>query len=164
MTATTEGEARLIVAYLRHMADLRKPSPEAVHEVLVLASDIEAGFHLDPALNPAAGEPHPPLVLERTDTHEATRGDAFPLGCIDIDTPRGTVHCHDAPGIMTTEVCRRGQFERAGLLVYDPEPQTRGGKGMALLAQLDADGARSFAASLLRMATKLDQVHGRKPN
>lgn len=50
-----DHERTLIVAYLRHMAALRNPAPEAKHEVLVLASDIEAEFHLDPALNPRAG-------------------------------------------------------------------------------------------------------------
>lgn len=53
-TATSgpaDQERRLVGAYLRHMATLR---PAAAHELCVIASDIDALFHRDPALNPAA--------------------------------------------------------------------------------------------------------------
>jgi hypothetical protein len=56
---TPTTECSLIVAYLRHMATLRnmrRSGTSAEHEVQVMASDIEAGFHLDPELNPAAAE------------------------------------------------------------------------------------------------------------
>lgn len=57
-------ERRLAAAYLRHMVELRKPTPEAAHEVRVLASDIEAAFHRDPALNPDAGAPVDFTIIE----------------------------------------------------------------------------------------------------
>lgn len=45
----TDEERNCIVGYLRYMATLR---PAAAHELRVVASDIEARFHHDLALNP----------------------------------------------------------------------------------------------------------------
>jgi hypothetical protein len=47
-------ERRRIVAYMRHLADLR---PADANGLQVVASDVEAGFHLDPELNPNVPAP-----------------------------------------------------------------------------------------------------------
>jgi hypothetical protein len=48
--ASTAEERELIVIYMRHLATLR--GGPGAHELRVIASDVEALFHLDPQLNP----------------------------------------------------------------------------------------------------------------
>ena len=98
-----------------------------------------------------ADKPHVPIP---TDTHESLRGKAVALGCFDVQTPQGPVHFHDAPGFITTLIERVGVPTSIGLFVYQPGEVGR-------VVQFDADGARSAAASLLRLA---DKVEPRKPS
>lgn len=51
MSGERKRERELIVAYLRDLASLR---PKDADGLRVAAADIEAEFHLDPELNPAA--------------------------------------------------------------------------------------------------------------
>lgn len=151
-------ERQLIVAYLRHMATLR---PADANGLRVIASDVEAAFHLDPELNPAAAHPQP-IIPTPTATHERHTGVSVKLGCMDVQMPRGLIHVHDAPGITSTELLVNGQFTSIGLLIYDDDHKasTMGDRGFGMINQLDAAAARSFAASLMRMATKLDGGKG----
>ena len=94
--------------------------------------------------------------LARTDDFESTRSNQRTLGCIDVQTPRGPVHAHDGRGFMSFEIDRDGVFTSIGVMVYDPELAGPEGQGFGLIAQFDAAAARTAAASLLRMADRLD--------
>jgi hypothetical protein len=94
--------------------------------------------------------------ITKTDTYEQTRGVADKLGCMDVETPKGICHIHDAPGVLTVEISGDGRVPSVGIMLYDPEPQTVSGKGVGFISQLDAGSARNVAASLLRMADRLD--------
>lgn len=96
-----------------------------------------------------------PIKPRKTTTAESSRGEATRLGCLDVMTPQGPVHFHDAPGFMTTTIERPGVATSIGVLSYDPED------GRGLVCQLDGDGARTMAASLLRLA---DEIDPRRPN
>jgi ABC-type amino acid transport substrate-binding protein len=96
-----------------------------------------------------------PIQPRKTGTAESTRGEATKLGCIDVVTPQGPVHFHDAPGFMTTVIERPGVATSIGVLSYDPAA------GQGMVVQLDGDSARTMAASLLRLA---DEIDPRRPN
>lgn len=93
------------------------------------------------------------MKIEKTDTYQ--RSDcSFPrIGPCEMETPRGDVVAHDAPGLLSLEIRDRdGKIISAAIMVYEPEP----GHGLGLIAQLGADAARSFAASLLRIADLME--------
>lgn len=96
-----------------------------------------------------------PIVPRKLETAESFGDEATALGCMDIQTPQGVVHSHDGPGFMTMLVERPGLPTAIGFFVYDPAV------GQGLTAQLPPNVARSVAASLLRMA---DRVDPRKPH
>ena len=97
-----------------------------------------------------------PVRPLKTDTYEETVGEAEQIGCIDIQTVRGPVHCHDAPGIMTFRADIPGEQSGVWLLAYDPEARQHSGKGFGLIHQMKPDEARTVAASLLRLANQID--------
>ncbi len=101
---------------------------------------------------------HEPIQPELTDTYEQTRGVACSLGGTTVMTPKGPVRILDAPGITTLFVKHPGDaaMNRVGVLLYTTEPS-----GLGMIGQLDADTARTTAASLLRLADELDPG---KPN
>lgn len=92
-----------------------------------------------------------PRTPERTETFEATLGVADKIGGL-INTPRGVVNAIDAPGVMTLLALRNDdpKMSRVAVLLYDPE------LGAGFVAQLDASTARTTAASLMRLADKLE--------
>jgi hypothetical protein len=99
-----------------------------------------------------------PIIPIFTAQHETSRGVAVPLGGQTIKTPHGTVSMNDAPGFSTLLISHEdSDFSRIGLLIYAPAEPC----GVGLLAQIDATQARTFAASLLRLAAVLDPS---KPN
>jgi hypothetical protein len=96
-----------------------------------------------------------PFTLELTDTSLRTKGQVQPLGCVDLETPRGVVHFHDAPGLLTTCIEREGQPSTVGSWLYDP-PDQPSTFVHGYVTQLEPDNAREVAASLLRMADRAD--------
>lgn len=92
-----------------------------------------------------------PIKPVPTATAESTRGEATKLGRLDVMTPQGPVHFHDAPGFMTTVIERPGIAKTIGVMSYEPGPP-----GHGLVTQLDGDAARQMAASLLRLADEID--------
>lgn len=92
----------------------------------------------------------------RTDTYEQTFGVAAKIGGT-MQTPHGEIDVVDAPGLSSLLVVHPTDpsQSRIGLLLYDPEIRT------GMIGQLDADTARTFAASFLRLA---DQLEPRKAN
>jgi len=101
------------------------------------------------------------ITPQKLDTFEQHVGTAGRLGGVEIQTIRGPVFAVDAPGYSTMLLSFKDQPEqsRAMLLLY--EPGRDGSKGAGMMAQLDADQARTVAASLLRLAALIDT---RKPN
>lgn len=87
--------------------------------------------------------------------HQCTRGEAVPIGPHLVRFKEGVVCIDDAPGVTTTMVERDGMPPSIGLIVYDPGPGDEG-HGIGFIAQLPATIAREIAASLIRLAGKLD--------
>jgi hypothetical protein len=93
--------------------------------------------------------------IGKTDTYETIRGEATKVGCL-MSTPHGEVDVLDAPGFSTLLIKHEDNaMSRVGMLVYDPDIRT------GMIAQLDADAARTVAASLMRLANQLDEM---RPN
>jgi hypothetical protein len=98
-----------------------------------------------------------PIIPGQTDSYEQTTGECAPLGGVTIQTRQGVVFVQDAPGISCALATRPDpQWNRVVLLAYDPELQFAPGVGIGMATQLTADEARGVAASLLRLANKLD--------
>lgn len=91
-----------------------------------------------------------PIKPRPTATAVSSRSEATKLGCLNVLTPQGPVHFHDAPGFMTTVIERPGIQPTVGVMLYDPEP------GHGLVSQFDGEHARQMAASLLRLADEID--------
>lgn len=95
----------------------------------------------------------------RTDTFEESRGVAMALGDIVIETPHGRVLCTDAPGLTTLFIEHSDPgASRIAIVAYTP-PETEGGTGTAMIAQLDDEVARTIAASLLRLADRIKPLN-----
>lgn len=81
--------------------------------------------------------------------------DNFPsLGCLDVQTPKGLIHVHDAPGSMTTMVTHPDGERSVGVLLYDPEVPP--GKVQGIISQMSPGSARVMAASLVSLANEID--------
>ena len=76
------------------------------------------------------------------------------LGCLEITTVRGKIHVCEVPGYITTTVSVAGD-ETIGVILYSP-PENGESHGVGSIVQLRPDFARNMAASLLRMANKID--------
>lgn len=99
-----------------------------------------------------------PITPLRTDDFEESRGDAIALGDLLIVTPQVKVLCRDAPGFSTLLVDHPDLEERrVAFLLYVPPADTGNPEiGAGLIAQMDATVARTIAASLLRLANRID--------
>lgn len=88
--------------------------------------------------------------IGRTETFESTRGVANRIAGM-LQTPQGDIDAVDAPGISTLLITneRDPSMSRIGVLVYDPEYR------MGMVAQVDADVARTIGASFYRLAERL---------
>lgn len=79
-----------------------------------------------------------------------------PIGPVRIDFPQGVATVEDAPGLMALDMRKEdGTVMHAAVAVYGPEP----GLGHGYLVQMSADGARSLAAALLRIADMISPPH-----
>ena len=93
------------------------------------------------------------MKIEKASTYIRADTKFARIGPIEMETPRGNCITHDAPGLTSLEV--RGEDGRiisAAVMVYEPEP----GHGIGFIAQMNADTARAFAASLLRIADLME--------
>jgi len=97
-----------------------------------------------------------PIAPGRTDTFEQSYGEAAALGEQTIVTSRGDIETADAPGLSTLLIDHPDQsLSRVGVLLYAPGPDANtAGKGM--IAQMTANEARTIAASLVRLAERLE--------
>lgn len=99
--------------------------------------------------------------MDRTPEFEETRGVAFRLGEHLIETPHGVVRMTDAPGYSTLLLdAGKPEDSAIGFLLYRPAAE-KGDVGVGLISQMNATQARTIAASLLRLAAKIDPS---KPN
>lgn len=104
----------------------------------------------------------PPIIPAKMEGYSSTTSSHARVGCMNVQFDRGVCHIHDAPGVSTLMVAdREGKPVSVGLVAYDCEPDSSG-KGFGLLGQLDADGARAFAASLCKLADQLDGGRGKQ--
>lgn len=87
----------------------------------------------------------------------ATSRDRFaPIGEVTMDFYQGRATVEDAPGLTAMDMRDEdGKAVNAAIAVYDPEP----GRGHGDLVQMSADGARSLAAALLRIADMISPPH-----
>lgn len=115
-----------------------------------------AGLDGRPKSAAAPAELPPVTVSGRAPPHETSRGEAEPLEGRRMETRHGMIRLADAPGLTSISVDHKDPTRsRVGLILYRPAaPGEELGFGM--IGQLDANQARSFAASFLRLANKLD--------
>lgn len=99
------------------------------------------------------------VTVEPLDDEEHLELKARALGCLNVATHQGPVHCHDAPGVMTLEVTREDGSESVAILLYRG-PESEDSFGVGLIVQLDPETTRVLAASLLRLANRLDGGKG----
>lgn len=79
-----------------------------------------------------------------------------PIGQVTMEFPQGVATVEDAPGLTVLDMrAEDGTVINAAIAVYDPEP----GLGHGYLVQMSADGARSLAAALLRIADMISPPH-----
>ena len=79
-----------------------------------------------------------------------------PIGQMTIAFSMGIATVEDAPGLTVLDMrTEDGTVMNAAIAVYDPEP----GLGHGYLVQMSAEGARSLAASLLRVADLIGPPH-----
>lgn len=86
-----------------------------------------------------------------------TNCDRFaPIGRVRLEFPQGIATVDDAPGLTVLDMRDEdGTVINAAIAVYDPEP----GLGHGYIVQMSADGARSVAAALLRVADMISPPH-----
>lgn len=93
------------------------------------------------------------MKIEKTDTYMRSDAQFARIGPVEMETPRGNCIAYDAPGLTSLEIRDgEGKIISAAIMVYEPEP----GHGLGMICQMGSDGARAFAASLLRIADLME--------
>lgn len=125
-------------------------------EIRIAVRAALAAAGLDGRPKAAAPELPPVTVSGRAPAHETSRGEAVSLEGRRVETRHGMIRLADAPGLTSMSVDHKDPAQsRVGLILYRPAaPGEEMGFGM--VGQVDANQARSFAASFLRLANKLD--------
>lgn len=94
------------------------------------------------------------IPLTQTETFERSHGSVEAIGDQVIATSHGDILAVESSGVLTLEVGVEGQPTTIGILVYrDGEA---GMQGDGRIVRLMPDMARTIAASLLRMAERID--------
>lgn len=110
-------------------------------------------------VDPAGRERSEVVTPMRTPEFQELRGAATALGNPIIATPQGKVRAYDAPG-FTTMLGEREVMSKSMILlmVYNPNMREadEAAIGTGMVVQLPPDSARSIAASLLRLADRID--------
>lgn len=96
------------------------------------------------------------IEIEKTRTYQQTNTAFEPVGPITFTTPRGDVFVEDAPGFLSLQIDQDDKPYSIAILVYEPLP----GRGEGLIVQMDANGARAVAGSLMMLADRLEPVRG----
>lgn len=96
-----------------------------------------------------------PMPVQDKPDATRTRNSFPPCGCMDIETDSGSVHVHDAGGLLVIDINRPDKrLSAAGIVLYERGENGRSGVGFC--NQMGPDAARNVAASLLRRANELD--------
>jgi hypothetical protein len=93
-----------------------------------------------------------PTKINKLDGYMTTNCALEAIGPMAIQTPRGLVDCDEVPGLSSLIITKGVGNDpvSVALLTYCPV------KGQGQIVQIDADSARNFGASLIRLAAMLD--------
>lgn len=93
---------------------------------------------------------------EKAKEFDTSHGRFGAIGRVKMQFNHGIATVEDAPSLTVMDMRDDdGHSVSAAIAVYDPEP----GRGHGYLVQMSADGARSLAAALLRIADMISPPH-----
>jgi hypothetical protein len=95
---------------------------------------------------------------ERLPNSSNTTSDVPRFGCLDMELLGGVVHFHDAEQAAQGMIFADDGKGWVNILLWNSGAD--GVAGVGLMALFDADSARSFAASLIDGANRLDGAKG----